>query len=59
VIAEIVRSAFIIGHIGVVSMLVAVNLDNQFRCEAAEVGYIRTNRNLSPEVAALQREPIP
>lgn len=47
------------GRIGFVSVLVAVNLNNQFRREAAEVDHIRTNRNLSPEVAALQREPMP
>jgi hypothetical protein len=39
-------------------MLVAVDLDDQLRAQAAEIGDKTADRNLSAEVRALERKPM-
>ena len=49
----------IVNSLGIVPMLMTIDLDDKFRCEAAKVRYISPNWNLTAKVPFLKGQTLP
>src|SRR6185295_16571511 len=43
----------------IISVLIAIDLDDQFRLQATEVRHVRSNRHLSTKMSSIDRKPVP